>query len=275
MSKQNEKLKAELLEELSEDISEQIEEEVDEEVREHTRLNKFKSSFIAVAAAIMALGQFSEAVTLIEDGIDSLRSRFTTTVEYDLLSSLHVSNTEAYVINLVGDPQVSRKINQDVVANYYYDKKFLLTVFIEDSRVSAYTYVPLISDFTPTIAEYSDGSWDLLVNSYSEFPANPKQYLIDHSKTISYYLENLDSGNAGLFVNNYLGNIAVTAEPTSQLLVELYDAEVNGSDEDVLSAQTRLRKQEKPNLYGRGNLPIELIQKSILTGAEFSSFFGQ
>lgn len=275
MSKSNEELKSELMRELSDDIAEQIEEEVDEEVRERVQFSRFKSSFIAVAAAIMALGQFSEAVTLIEDGVNSLRSRFTNTVEYDLLSHIHVSNTEAYLSELVGEPQVSRKINDDIVANYYHTEKFLLTVFIEDSRVAAYYYVPLEEDFNPTVAEYAEGDWDLMVNTYAQFPANPKEYLVDHSKTTSYYLESLDSGSAGLFLNNYLGNVSINSMQGSQLLIKLYGEEVNGSDESILQTQTELREQAQPNFFGRGTLPIELIQNSILTGAEFSSFFGQ
>lgn len=227
-----------------------------------------------IMAAIVTLGQYSGAVSVIANGLDSLRSTFTHTVEYELLDQVHVSNTESYIESLLGNPQVSRAINDDIVANYFYNDKFLLTVFIKDSRVAAYTIIPLLSDFAPIIIENSGLKWILQESTYSKFPANPKTYLVDHSKTTSYYLESLDTGRAGLFVQNYLGNVSLTSTQETNLHIDLYDREVNGTDEEILKSQTRLREMSRPNLFGMGTLTLELVQKSILTGAEFTSFFG-
>ncbi len=277
------KLKAEILRELSEIIKNQVEdkveEEVDEELRKHTRhasaMRLFKGYFIAVVATIIALGQFSEAFTLLGDGVNLARTRLTNTVEYDLLSNVHVSNTESYIESLMGNPQISRAINEQVVANYYYNRKFLLTVFIGDQRVVAYTIIPLKEDFKPVILDEDGMEWTLGETNYASFPANPKLYVVDHSKTISYYLESLDTGRAGLFVQNYLGNVSLGPSARNELIIDLYDEEVNGSEEAVLETQTRLREQSRPNLFGMGVFGVDLIQKSILTGAEFTSYFGQ
>lgn len=276
------RLKIELMGQMKEELKRQVEAEVEEEVDEELQkkssyfstLGQFKGYLFAVAATIMALGQFSEAVSLIQDGVDSLRSHFTNTVEYELLDQIHVGNTEDYVEGLLGFPQVSRAIDQQVVANYFFNDKFLLTIFIEDHRVAAYTVIPLLDDFRPVVISSADISWTLLDQSYENFPANPKLYMVDHSKTISYYLESLDNGNAGLFVQTYLGSVAIGPQSGDEFLIDLYNKEVSGSDEQILERQDRLRQMVHPNLYGMGLLPLESVRKSLLTGAEFSSYFG-
>ncbi len=277
--KSESQLKAELLTELSNAIQSKVEQEVEEELKKTSlysaALHSSWKYFIAVAATIMALGQFSEAVTLIEDGVTSLRSRFTNSVEYERLSRVHVGNTESYIDNLLGNPQVSKAINDNIVAKYYFDEKFLLTVFIDDQRVTAYTAIPFVEDFRPTIVEEEDFSWVLLSSTYASFPANPKLYMVDHSKTASYYIEILDTGRTGLFLQNYLGNVAFGASADNSLVVDLYNKEVTGTPEEILETQNRLRKKLAPNLYGIGKLELELVQRSILTGAEFATYFGQ
>jgi len=281
--KARDNLKAELMSELSGEIEEQVQaevqEEVSEELAERSRyeetLGRFKVIFFAIAATIMALGQFSEAVTLIQDGIDSLRSKFTNTVEYELLSNIHVGNTEAYIEDLLGSAQVSKTINDDIVADYHFNDKFLLTIFNKERRVIAFTIVPLVEDFKWVVREADEIQWTLMESTYSNFPGNPKLYVVDHSKTASYYLESLDTGRTGLFVNSYLGNVAIGSLPQTEAIVSLYRNEITGTDEEIFASQSQLRASTKPNLFGAGKLGLELIQKSLLTGAEFSSFFGQ
>ena len=262
--------------ELQDALSQQIEDQVEEEIAERMPyVSRFRQYFIAVGIAIMTLGQFSEAVTLIEAGLDWASSKVTHTVEYKLLSKVRVGNTESYIEELLGSAQVSRSVEGDIVANYFYDEKYLLTVFLQDSRVVAYTIVPLKNDFTPVIVESDGEDWLLQDDTFSSFPANPKMYMIDHSKTISYYLETLDSGRAGLFNKNYLGRVSLGVSGPSTSLVELNRQEITGSDQQILAVQSQLRSDTYPNLYGAGTLDLEVIQQSLLTSAEFSSYFGR
>lgn len=234
-----------------------------------------KGYLFAVAATIIALGQFSEAVTLIEQGLDWTRSRFTNAVEYELISKIHVGNTEDYVTELLGSPQVSRAIRPAVSANYYYDDKFLLTVYFEDSRTIAYTVAALRSDFQPAVATIDDQDWLLQDSKYESFPANPDTYMIDYSKITSYYLESLNSGRIGLFYNTYLGNITlIHSNESNALLASFYQKEVTESDDVILQAQEQYRAQISPNFFGMGMLPLEDIQKGLLTAAEFTNYFG-
>lgn len=275
------KIKQELKEELSKELQNTIEDEVEEEVKEQHMFggslffSKFKGSFLTFLAIIIALGEYSEAVTVLGDTVETIRSEFTNDIEYETISKIHVGNTVPYMEELLGSPQVSRAINQDINANYYYDEKFLLTLFIDDERVTAFTVLPLLEDFHPEVATTTKGPWNLGEAAFTSFPANPQTYVIDHAKTASYYLENLDRGRAGLFVNTYLGKVSYTVRSESPLLVAFYNQEVHGSDQEVLESQTQLRNSEMPNFYGEGEIGLELIEKSILTGAEFSSYFGQ
>ena len=221
-----EQLKAELKQELLGELDSKVEEEVEEELEERRAkqiLGTAKGYIIAVAATIMALGQFSEAVTLIEDGMDWVRSKFTNEVEYEMIANIHVGNTMDYVVDIMGNPQVSRTINDNITANYFYNEKFLLTVYFGEDRVSAYTVAALREDFQPTVTTIDDNPWRLQEAAYQTFPANPDMYMIDYSKVTSYYLESLNNGRIGLYYNTYLGSIVLTSETTtSALLVELY-----------------------------------------------------
>lgn len=271
-------LKAELKQELSEEIRVQVEAEVEEEIEKLHRgrqyINYAKMYFFAIAATIIALGQFSEAITLIEDGMDWTLSKFTNDVEYELLSKIHVGNTQSYINDLYGNPKFSRSIGNNIIANYFDNNKFLLTVFLSEKRVVAFTYLPLENDFKPETQKFDGHSLQLQDFRYTDYPANPQKYLIDHSKTVSYYLESLDTGRSGLFFKTYLGHFSMNPETTNALIVELYNKEVNASDEAILKAQGALRSQTNPNLFGMGLLPLEQIQKSLLTGAEFHNYFG-
>jgi len=271
-----EQLRNELKEEISKDIQKRIEEEVQEELEESKPVfSKFKGTFIAFLAIIMALGQYSEAVSLIRDGIDTIQSEFTNDIEYDTLSKIHVGNTAPYMESLLGSAQVSRSINAEINANYYYHDKYLLTLFFKEDRVIAFTFLPLVDDFYPAVVRSDKHSWKLGKGNFMDFPANPKTYIIDHAKTASYYLESLEKGRTGLFVNSYLGKVTYTAASESSQIAALYKEEVHGEDNVILKLQTQLRKTEIPNFYGEGELGLELIEKSILTGAEFNSYFGQ
>ena len=280
-NQQKAKIKQELKEELSKELQGTIEGEVEEEINEQNILtgnplfSRFKGSFLTFLAIIIALGEYSEAVTVIGDSIETVRSEFTNDIEYETISKIHVGNTVPYMEELLGSPQVSRAVGKGLVANYYYDEKFLLTLFIHSERVTAFTVLPLLEGFKPEVAATSKGPWNLAEASFSSFPANPQTYVIDHAKTASYYLESLDRGRAGLFVQSYLGKVSYSVQSESPLLVAFYNKDVHGSDKEVLESQTQLREAEQPNFYGEGEIALDLIEKSILTGAEFSSYFGQ
>ncbi|MBV1881218.1 MAG: hypothetical protein KUG82_06270 [Pseudomonadales bacterium] len=279
-------IKSQLRQELREELQDTIEEEIQEELEEAQAVLKKKTasqfifsiskgSFFAVVAVIMALGQYSEAVVLISDSVATVRSIFTNDIEYELISKIHVGNTESYMESLLGSPQVSKSIDNEITANYFFNKKYLLTLFIKESRVTAFTILPLKADFQPETIQTVEGAKALGEANFIAYPGNPQLYVLNHAKTASYYLESLDKGRTGLFVQSYLGLMSYSVDAESINLAALYKAEVHGTEQEILKLQTQFRESEFPNFYGEGELNLELIEKSILTGAELSSYFGQ
>lgn len=237
------------------------------------KYDKVKTVLLGFLALVIALGEYTEAVSLINEARENILIQFTNDLEYETLDKIHVGNTVAYIEDLVGSPQVSRAIDDNTVANYFYHEKFFLTLFYREERIAAYLVVPLKDDFQLPVLETENESLELSDFTYSDYPANPTHYVIDHSKTSSYYMEVLDSGRSGLFVNTYLGNVTYGIDEHPTVIADLYEKEVHASDEEIATLQTKLRSNTRPNFFGQGLVELELIEKSLLTAAEFESYF--
>lgn len=238
------------------------------------KYDKIKTILLGFLALVIALGEYTEAVSLINEARENILIQFTNDLEYETLGKIHVGNTVAYAEELVGSPQVSRAIDDNTVANYFYHDKYLLTLFYREERIAAYVVVPLIDGFQLPVLKTENKSLELSDFTYADYPANPTHYVIDHSKTSSYYMEILDSGRSGLFVNTYIGNTTYGIDEHPKIIADLYEKEVHASDEVIAALQSTLRSTTRPNLFGQGSIKLELIEKSLLTAAEFDSYFG-
>ena len=109
---------------------------------------------------------------------------------------------------------------------------------------------------------------------FSEFPLEVTAYTLDDSRIVRYYVEALEGGRSGGFLEVYLGNLQYGAFSPADGVSALYQAEVVGDERDVAGAREALRNVDRPNLYGQGNLPIKYIERSILSNAEFVGYFG-
>jgi hypothetical protein len=244
----------------------------------HPILAKSKMTFGKTAAwlliintFVIGLGELSEAIELISNAVDYTESRFSNSLEYGQLEKVNVGNTVEYIEDVFGRPQVSRSIDDTTTANYFHNRKFLLTLFYQDDRVVAYTYVPLIDDFEPTVITGSDLA--LGDFSYHDFSSVNNRYVVDHSTAVSFYLELVESGRSNLFTHSYIGHLNYgTGEPTP-LLEELYEQHVFGEADQTQVLQQNFRKDAKPNLYGEGMLPLSSIENSVLTTTEFRRYF--
>jgi hypothetical protein len=259
---------------LDEALDEALEEALEEKQRS-TFTDRLRGVIFTIAAVIIALGQYSEAVALIGDSVDAIRSTFTHDVEYERLAHLHVGITVSYAESVLGLPQVSRSIDEGISANYFHDGKYLVTLFYREDRVDGFTILSLVDDFMPQVVNSTEGQWALVNGNYESYPGNPRTFVVDHSKTASYYIEKLEKGRAGLFVNAYLGNLSYGARADGDHIASLYEQEVNGTDQQVLAVQNELRRQQIPNFYGEGVFDLPYITKSLLTGVEFQSYFGR
>lgn len=231
----------------------------------------------AVVATIVwifiGLGTFSDASLLINDLRIELMSIFTNTYEYETIGKIHVGNTVSFVEEMVGEPQVSRGLGDGVSANYFFSDKYLLTLFYKDERVGAYTVLPLRDDFAPDISGLSDSIGAIGEFTYSQLPAPPEHFLLDDSRTASYYIESVDTERSGRFLDLYMANLFYGVGGTGPKISALYKKSVYGTDEEIDALLKDLRGSVHPNMFGRGELPLAKIEKSLLTTAEFKDYF--
>jgi hypothetical protein len=247
--------------------------------KETNKEDSFKSIHLwrwvtAVGVAFIALGSASEAAFLLRDMSVEVYSIFSNQYDYDKLAKINVGNTVEYVEDLVGNPQVSRAIDPDTTANYFYTSDYLLTLFYNDERIIAYVWVSLDEDFQPDVVLRSGEKGAVGDFVFADIPLEAKGYTLNDSRIVRYYLENLEGGQAAGLVDTYLGNVQYGAFQSGKDITELYQAEVGGSKANAAAIYKKLREQTRPNLYGRGNLPLEHIEKSVLSSNEFTGYFG-
>ncbi len=228
----------------------------------------------AVGIGFIALGNFSDATLLIRDLGIEIYTWVSNDYAYQTLADIHVGNTVPYVEEMIGRPQVSRAIDDETTANYFYRGDHLITLFYNNNRVSAYTWVSLDDAFVPDIDLRNGEISPLGKFSFSALPLAVKSYTLDDSRIVRFYIESLEEGRSAGFLGTYLGRIQYGAFASKDAIAGLYQAEVLGDDADVGSAKVRLRQEAIPNLYGRGNLPLDQIEKSILSNSEFAGYFG-
>ena len=185
-----------------------------------------------------------------------------------------LANTVDYIEAQLGKPQVSRAVGMDISANYFYDDKYLLTVFYRNNRVEAFTWVTLKDNFTPEIDTTNNKKSPIGETRFIHSPYVVTAYSVDDSRIIRYYLEKLEGSRDNGFMDTYLGHIQYGAFAPADSLSDLYSAEINDQPDAVKLAREKLRNEETPNLYGRGNLPISVLEKSILSNLEFAGYFG-
>lgn len=215
---------------------------------------------------IVTLGEWSEAIDLITLGVETTRSQFTNSVEYERLDHLHVGNSVQYVEGIIGSPEVIRNIDEGLTANYFFDRKYLLTLFYKEGRVTALTILARREDFHYTFGD----DHQLLTEPFSNFP-RPKSYSVDHANTGSYYVESLSLGRVGMFLTQFLGIVDYGGKESSEI-PRLYDAEVRGETRQIENRLKALRTNQVPNFYGEGELPLAALQKSLLTPVEFNYY---
>ena len=104
-------------------------------------------------------------------------------------------------------------------------------------------------------------------------PIESPAFSVDESRINRYYIESFDAGRTGRFLQTYLGSIEYGTGSVPGELASLYGAETGLSAADSSSVRTELRRRNKPNFYGRGELELGHVIESILTTTEFGAYF--
>jgi hypothetical protein len=228
----------------------------------------------AIGVTFIALGSASEAVFLIRDLYVHVHSMVSNEYEYETLASINVGNTVAYIEDQLGQPQVSRAIDGDTTANYFFSGDYLLTLFYRSGRIEAYTWLSVDNEFTPEVDMRTGVFAPMGAFVFSDMPLEVSTFALDDSRIVRYYIESLEGGRSGGFLNTYLGNVQYGAFAPADSISDLYQAEVVGDDRAARKAASTLRSSGLPNLYGQGNLSLEHIERSVLSNSEFVGYFG-
>lgn len=227
-----------------------------------------------VGIGFIALGNASDATLLIRELGVEIYTRFSNDYEYQTLASIHVGNTVAYIEDRLGQPQVSRAIDDETTANYFHGGDYLLTLFYNSNRIEAFTWLSLDDDFAPDVDLLNGEVRPLGEFTFSDLPLEVSDYTLDDSPIVRFYIESLEEGRSGGILGTYFGNIQHGAFESAGAVPDLYRAEVMGDNAAANSARAQVRKETIPNLYGRGNLPLDRIEKSVLSNSEFAGYFG-
>jgi hypothetical protein len=227
----------------------------------------------AIALPILGLANLSEAVLLVEEGVDKVISTFTHLPEYDDLSYLKVGTTREFVQRIFSMPQVRKSLDDGLTADYYFDDKYLLTLFMRNDEVQAFTVISLDESFHPTVFNDENQSYGLGEFSFSAAPALPRNFQVDWTKTLGAYIEEVDLGLQSLGKNAFLGSLTYGTNGSDAAPIgDIYNARVLDEEAKLEAARDRLRNNLKPNLYGWGNIPLEIVRESVLSTSQFGSY---
>ncbi len=192
----------------------------------------------------------------------------------DVLSRIHEGVTVAFAEGLVGTPQLTREVGDSVTANYFERPEYLLTLFYRGSTVAGFTVVSTDDAFAPEVRLDTGDARPLGTFTFADSAGFPKQADAAAGRSLTYYVEALETGAARRFVDVYLGSIDYGAGGAAPEIKDLADAILHDREPDTREAALALRASARPNLYGEGRLSMAQLEKSFLPHATFESYFG-
>ncbi|MFT7005634.1 MAG: hypothetical protein ACJAXJ_000133 [Colwellia sp.] len=234
-----------------------------------------KEKFILVALSIMAIGQWADTKALLVETYVDIVSNFTHHYEYEVLSTINIGSNLEYFKQNFGVPQLIKpsKYEEDVRFAYFLNDKYILTLILNKTRISAYTITALVEDFVPY--GLLDKSPQTERQKISDKVTEIADYTLDYNN-IEFVLVREQLDKSKLFINKYFGAIAYTDDIKlpSFVLKEISDA-LNFEDEEseAIAAKVKnLISETYNNYYGVGEVDLSLITDSILTKFEYSLY---
>ena len=231
--------------------------------------------FVAGALGLMALGQWGDTKDVIVEAWRLTLSNFTHQYEYQALDRINVGSNLRYIKNLIGEPQLIKtsKYNDEISFAYYLKEKYILTLIVEENRVSAYTITSLIDDFVPHSLLTKTASDDK--TSIADNYGTIEDFTLDFNN-IEYLLVKEELGKEKLFVNNYFGAISYSVEVQlpSEELREIYNTlNMDETSSEALTKVRQLTTRAINNFYGAGENDLSVIADSVLTNFEYSLYY--
>ncbi|WP_148312743.1 ETEC_3214 domain-containing protein [Marinobacter similis] len=222
----------------------------------------------ALSLPVIALGNFSEAVMIVEDSVDRVVSRFTNLPEYEDLSYLRAGIDRGYAREIFGMPQVTKDLGAGQSAEYYFHKKYLLTLLVQSGEVTAFTVISLQDGFAPQVFEGWGGP--LGEFTFAEMKGMPGAFLVDWTKNSALYLELVNLGGGSLNQKAYAGWVNYGSGMETAGLSALYKSVLTG--EATENNRNQVRAEVRPNLFGWGRLSLTDIRNSILSPTDLGHY---
>ena len=205
---------------------------------------------------------------LVEQASDRVISSFTHFPEYKDLSLMRVGISRDYASEIFGVPQVHRELGGELSAEYYFTRKYLLTILTRRSEVAGYTVISLRDGFAPPVFDHDAGGMGEF--SLSEVPGEPGDFLVDWTKTSAVYLEEVNLGESSLNQSALLGWLNYGASAPNEGLGELYRSVLTGDGSD--ERRQFVRESTHANLYGWGRVTLAEVQASLLSPVELGHY---
>lgn len=238
---------------------------------------RFTELIVSVAAFCIAIGELDATFHAADYYYEAFVSEFTDTYDYEKLGKIHVGNTQFYLETLYGKPMVSKDIevgDKKYKIHYYYANKYLLSVFLTKSRITAYTVLNFKDDFHPKVNSIENKN--LGEFTFSE-ASGLVDYFIDTSAAMNSFIQVHEYGRRGFFRKYYYGYIdygADTLQDKAQLVLLSKTAKLEVMGDEAFEASfSQLQNQFRPNMYGEGEIDLNLIRQGLLSEFEFKSYF--
>ncbi|EGM76721.1 hypothetical protein Rhein_3188 [Rheinheimera sp. A13L] len=241
----------------------------------HNFFKNIRSAAFTLAAIILTVGQWADFRDVVTSAYEGFVTHFTDQVELKQLSHVRVGANLPYLESIFG-PAKLIKVNQTHSKSqyrYYNNDKFLLTLAVENQRVTAYQIVSLLDGFQPVIS-FSKASLNLTpLHTMQKFDG----VFTTDTVNLRYYLEQATLGREGMFFALQLGFVEYgSATQAYPQLDQINEKMMQGSDdEQLLGTIESLRKMLIPNVYSVGELSLEQAADMLLTRYEFHAYFAQ
>lgn len=237
----------------------------------------FKDKLLFIAIAIMALGQWSDSKELAQEAYVTVISNFTHKYEYEELNTVNIGSNLDFITQHFGSPQLIKqsKYVDEISFAYYLNEKYILTLVLQDSRVSAYTISALEDDFTPNDLLNKNPAEHKI--SVADNTKNMTDFTLEHNN-VDFFLTKEELGKDKLFINQYSGAIGYknNINVTSEELRELYNM-INLEEDNAATKKQAIAisQKAKNNFFGAGEVDLSIIADSVLTNFEYSFYYKQ
>lgn len=254
---------------------------MDQPVAQKTPIYKrIQAITVLIASVMISFGSWGDTKELLIEIYDSSISNFTNNVEFSHLENVKVGGNLDFIEQTFGIAKVIKpsKTVKDLEYRYYTDRKYLLAVATQKSRIVAYQVVSLRRSFDPSLP-FSD--FQLSSFFYSDYSNGFDDFRLDNAN-ITYYMEAHSLGRAGLFLSQYFAYVGYGADyseladagvASKKAIAALDQAILESNEKQIKTRLQALRREVRPNVFVVGDIDASTAADMLLTRYEYAVYF--